>query len=143
MSRLATKLPIVERRSPPITTPSAQLTATMVVACGATAPCAPAGRGRRPGSRSGATWVSSSLNEDEPDAWNASGSRPEKSRPAGTELPSRETITVVVATPYAAHPPGRRPGDHHGHRMPDRVPRTAPLPDLQPLLLAALLDIAP
>jgi hypothetical protein len=48
-------LPIVARRSPAITTPSAKIAATMVVACATWLPrSAPSGSIRRPGSRSGA-----------------------------------------------------------------------------------------
>ncbi len=54
MSRLAIRLPMVARRSPAITTPSAVAMATIVVPCGAISADSPGGSGRRPGSSSGA-----------------------------------------------------------------------------------------
>ena len=57
---------MVARRSPAITTPSAQAIATMVVACGARSAAMPGGSGRRPGSSSGAAALRNSVKEDVP-----------------------------------------------------------------------------
>ena len=66
MSRWAMMLPMVARLSPAITTPLANVTATIVVACGARSAALPGGSERRVGSRSGATAPRNSANEDVP-----------------------------------------------------------------------------
>src|SRR3954454_17635035 len=85
MSRLAIRLPMVARRSPAITTPSAQEMATMVVPCGAMSALIPGGRGRRPGSSSGAATERNSVNDDMPAVVYTAGRRPDDSKPADTE----------------------------------------------------------
>ena len=65
MSRWAMMLPIVARRSPAITTPSAQVSATMVVACG-TAIGAASAPGRPPGNRCGSAVARNSVNDPVP-----------------------------------------------------------------------------
>ncbi len=70
MSRWAITLPGVARRSPAITTPSANVSATIVVPCGTSSASAPlntvagvAAGGTRPGSRCGAAAATKSVNE--------------------------------------------------------------------------------
>ena len=75
MSRWAITLPAVARRSPAMTTPSRNTSATIVVACGTSSPAGTAAAprplrssGTRPGSRCGALAVTKSVNDDGPGA---------------------------------------------------------------------------
>ncbi|VEH31007.1 Uncharacterised protein [Cellulomonas fimi] len=75
ISRLAIIEPIVARRSPAMTTPPSNASATIVVPCGATTSAA--GSGRFPGRSSGACAPRNSTNDDEPGVVKACGRRPE------------------------------------------------------------------
>src|SRR4051794_10418566 len=79
ISRLAIIEPIVARRSPPMTTPPSNSTATIVVPCGASG-TVPGGTARPPGSRRGSCSWRKSAKDAEPGTWKARGSRPEGSR---------------------------------------------------------------
>src|SRR6478609_8741371 len=98
MSRLAMRLPIVERRSPAMMTPPANSSATIVVPCGASR-LAPGGNGRRAGSSSGATCPTNSLNDAEPGTVNAWGNRPERPAEDTSELTGRPSARTRARTP--------------------------------------------
>ena len=67
MPRLAMRLPMVARRSPAMTRPPLQVSATIVVPCGAsTTPAAPVAR--PPGSRPGSTAATKPVKEELPAA---------------------------------------------------------------------------
>ncbi len=107
MSRLAMRLPMVARRSPAITTPSAKESATMVVAWGATSAEYPGGSGRRPGSISGAAELRKSVNDEVPVLVNSEpmrfGTPPYEagSRPAGS-IPAATLVLSVIAWPQGS-----------------------------------------
>src|SRR5262249_28529080 len=124
------RLPMVARRSPAITTPSARLTAMMVVACGAMS-AGPGGNGRPPGNSSGAVRLRKSGNEAMPGVVNAAGSRPVESKPADTSFPSDALCYFeTVSAPY--------PAERH-----DTINEWSCRPRPDAGSLAALLDVAP
>lgn len=91
MSRWAITLPMVARRSPASTTPPMNVTATIVVPCGASmAPCR-GGRFRLPGSIPGDWSDRKSMNEEDPGVRKAAGRRP--------------VLRVLASTRF---PPGKR-----------------------------------
>src|SRR5690606_24533791 len=101
ISRFAIIEPIVARRSPAITTPPAtpsapNVSATIVVACGASGavPPTPCAATRCDGRRSGACPARKSRNDDDPGVVNASGSRPGWS--VLIELPSPFLLAALL-----------------------------------------------
>src|SRR4051794_26782629 len=77
MSRCAITLPAVALRSPAITTPPGNVTATIVVPCGKCSPAGvAAGTSRFPGSMPGEYDDRNSVNDEGPWLMNAPGSRP-------------------------------------------------------------------
>src|SRR4051812_24607219 len=118
MSRLAMRLPMVARRAPAMTTPSAVAIATMVVPCGARPAAIPGGSGRRPGSSSGDAWVRNCVKEDVPAFMKKSGRRPDGSKSLATWFLSdtcshrrpHPRSAVAVAAQYPASGGGAKIG---------------------------------